>query len=584
MNDDWTRSVERSAFGALVAVLLAPVVAQGLWRPLVHVFGPAGDAGSVTSAAVAIGVAVVLVRCLRPRLAQLLSVGLGGLVATGASVSLSLGLAGLLTLLSVTVVTGLLAQRLFPRIPPSLDGLARRHKVLTSLYGVVALVSFVSVARVSIFMGDPTRVDQQVLPGEKFLETHSCLTAYVRADTLSRGGVDNLYESLWWHGAHGLPPRPVGVEDPYRPFILDYYAYPPPFLFVVAPLAPLDGDFMAQRALWFGLNGLLLAAGLWILARWIDGPNAHRVLLLAPIFFCSLPVLATLQVGNFQIAVVVLSVLAMVAFHKERESTGGALLAFTILSKISPGVLGVVLLAQRRWRSAAWSAGFGVIFLAVSVLTLGVNPIESFFTFTLPRLGSGEVFAFMDDDPFSVLTNMSPFGLPFKLQLLGLDVGDPWALGRQLGRGYSVVLVVLAILAAVRSPGDRRTQAVTWMSLLVLAALQSPFAPGYTLIALLWALTLLVVEVDTVRGGIALVLLWLGLVVVVPWSDLSLFAAHSILQSALAVGVPVWLIFRAAPSRAARRPVSGTQPCVAWYEQGTAPEGYEKVGICAIAP
>lgn len=548
---DWTRSRERAAFGALIAVLLAPVVAHGLWRPMVHVFGPAGDAGAVTSAAVAIAVAVVLVRCLRPRLAQLLSLGLGGLVAAGASVSLSLGLAGLLTLLSVAAVTGLLAQRLFPRIPSTLDGLAGRHKALTALYMAAALVAFVSVARVSIFMGDPTRVDQQMLPGEKFLETHSCLTAYIRADTLSRGGVDNLYESQWWHGAHGFPPRPAGAEDPYRPFILDYYAYPPPFLFVVAPLAPLDGDFMAQRALWFGLNGLLLAAGLWILARWIDGPNAHRVLLLAPIFFASFPVLVTLQVGNFQIAVVVLSVLAMVAFHKGRDSTGGALLAFTILSKISPGVLGVVLLAQRRWRSAAWSAGFGAIFLALSALTLGVNPIESFFTFMLPRLGSGEVFAFMDDDPFSVLTNMSPFGLPFKLQLMGLDVGDPWVLGRRLGRGYSVVLVVLAVLAAVRRPEGRRTQAVTWMSLLVLAALQSPFAPGYTLIALLWAITLLVVEVDTVRGGIALVLLWLGLVVVVPWSDLSLFAAHSIVQSALAVGVPVWLIFRAA-----RRPVS----------------------------
>lgn len=551
MTEGWTRSRERAAFGALIAVLLAPVVAHGLWRPMVHVFGPAGDAGAVTSAAVAIAVAVVLVRCLRPRLAQLLSLGLGGLVAAGASVSLSLGLAGLLTLLSVAAVTGLLAQRVFPRIPSTLDGLAGRHKALTALYMAAALVAFVSVARVSIFMGDPTRVDQQVLPGEKFLETHSCLTAYVRADTLSRGGVDNLYESQWWHGAHGFPPRPAGAEDPYRPFILDYYAYPPPFLFVVAPLAPLDGDFMAQRALWFGLNGLLLAAGLWILARWIDGPNAHRVLLLAPIFFASLPVLVTLQVGNFQIAVIVLSVLAMVAFHNGRDATGGALLAFTILSKISPGVLGVVLLAQRRWRSAAWSAGFGAIFLALSALTLGVNPIESFFTFMLPRLGSGEVFAFMDDDPFSVLTNMSPFGLPFKLQLMGLDVGDPWVLGRRLGRGYSVVLVVLAVLAAVRRPGGRRTQAVTWMSLLVLAALQSPFAPGYTLIALLWAITLLVVEVDTVRGGIALVLLWLGLVVVVPWSDLSLFAAHSIVQSTLAVGVPVWLIFRAA-----RRPVS----------------------------
>lgn len=553
MNEDWTRSRERSAFGALVVMLVAPVVAQGLWRPMVHLFGPAGDAGSVTGAAVAIGLAVVLVRRLGPRRAQRLSFAPGGLLALAATLGLGLGLAGLLTLLSVAVVAALLAQRLFPGLPPSLDGLARRHKVLTALYGLAALVSFVSVARVSIFMGDPTRVEHQVLPGEKFLETHSCLTAYVRADTLSRAGVDNLYESQWWHGSHGFPPRPAGAEDPYRPFKLDYYAYPPPFLLAMAPLAPLDEDFLAQRALWFGLNGLLLAAGLWILARWIDGPNAHRVLLLAPIFFATLPVLATLQVGNFQIAVVVLSVLAMVAFHERRESLGGALLAFTILSKISPGVLGVVLLAQRRWRSAAWSAGFGVLLLALSVLTLGVNPVASFFTFTLPRLGSGEVFAFMDDDPFSVVTNMSPFGLPFKLQLMGLDVGDPWVLAHRLGRGYSVALVVLAVLAALRRPGDRRTQAVMWMSLLVLAALQSPFAPQYTLMALLWAITLLAAEVSTRRGGIALVLLWLGLVVVVPWSNLSLFAAHSILQSALAVVVPVWLIFRSA-----RRPASAT--------------------------
>ncbi len=83
------------------------------------------------------------------------------------------------------------------------------------------------------------------------------------------------------------------------------------------------------------------------------------------------------------------------------------------------------------------------------------------------------------------------------------------------------------------------------MSLLVLAALQSPFAPGYTLIALLWAITLLATEVRTLHGGLGLVLLWLGLAVVVPWPDLSMFAAHSILQSVLAVVVPVWLIFRA---------------------------------------
>ena len=414
----------------------------------------------------------------------------------------------------------------------------------------MSLFSLTSVARTSVFMGDPTQVDRQAIPGEKFLETHSCLTAYVQADTLSRAGVDNLYDPKWWHGAGGLPPLPPGAPSPYRPFVLDYYAYPPPFLLAMAPLAPLSGDFPAQRALWFGINGLLLAAGLWIVARFIDGPNAHRVLLLAPIFFASLPVLATLQVGNFQIAVVILAVLSMVAFHRRRDAAGGALLAFAILSKISPGVLGVVLLAQRRWRSAASAAAFGLAFFALSAALLGVGPIASFLTFTLPRLGSGEVFAFLDDEPFSILTNMSLFGLPFKLQLLGLDVGDPWVLGRALIRVYTVLLTVLAVIVALRDAGDRRNQAVTWMSLLVLAALQSPFAPGYTLIGLLWALTLLATEVTTLRGGVALALLWLGLAVVIPWPDLSLFAIQSILQSTLAVAVSCWLLLRRRPARA----------------------------------
>ena len=145
---------------------------------------------------------------------------------------------------------------------------------------------------------------------------------------------------------------------------------------------------------------------------------------------------------------------------------------------------------------------------------------------------------------------MSLFGLPFKLQLMGLDIGDPWAVGQRIGRVYTVLLLILAVVAARRDPGSRRDQAVTWMSLLVLASLQSPFAPGYTLIALLWALTLLAVEVTTLRGGAALVLLWLGLAILVPWPDIATHAAHSVVQSMLAVAVPVWLILRAGRRRA----------------------------------
>lgn len=347
----------------------------------------------------------------------------------------------------------------------------------------------------------------------------------------------------------GPPTAPRGRRQsipPIRPRLLPVS---PPFLLALLPLSALEGDFAAQRALWFGLNGLLLAAALWIVARWIGGPNAHRVLLLAPIFFGSIPVLATLQVGNFQIAVVMLAVLAMVAIQRDRPATGGALLAFAILAKISPGVLGIVLLAQRRWRAVAWTAGFGALYFALSLLLIGTDPTISFLTYTLPRISSGETFAFLDDRPFSILTNMAPFGLPFKLQLMGLDVGDPWVLGRRLGHAYTVVLVVLACLA-VRRPGDRRSQALTWMSLLVLASLQSPFAPGYTAIGLLWAINLLSVEVQRFRGGVGLALLWLALTLPPPGTNLSVYIAHSMMQSALTMGAAIWLVVRAARSPA----------------------------------
>lgn len=540
MNHDATRSPERSAFGALSALLLAPVIAQGVWHPLQHVFGSAGSASAITWAALAVAAVVVLLQLVLPRRKLALSLALGSLVAVAARVAGSLGLPGLLTLICVDVATAFLVQWLLPQLPTSLDGLGKRHRLLTGLYVVLALAAVVSMARVSVFIGDPTRVDQQVVPGEKFLETHSCLTAYVHAAKLSQQRVDNLYAEQWWHGAHGLPPLPAGVENPYRPFLLDYYAYPPPFLLIMAPLAPLAGDFPAQRALWFGINGLLLAVGLWILARWVDGPGSHRVLLLAPVFLGSLPVLGTLQIGNFQIAVVMLSILAMVAFHQDRNVIGGALLAFAILSKISPGIFGIYLLAQRRFRSAAWTAGFGVFFLLLSLLLHGVSPIQSFLTYTLTRISSGEAFSFLAEGQFNVLTNMSLFGFPFKLQLLGVAVSDPWTVARRLGRIYSVVLVLLAFFAAYRQ-GDRRTQALTWMSLLVLSALQSPFAPGYVIIGLLWAITLLAVEVQRARGAVTLLVLWIVLTIV-PHLSVSLLGIFSILQSAVTIGVPIWLI------------------------------------------
>lgn len=542
-----TGSLERPAFGALWVVLLAPVLAHGLWRPLLHLGGRSGTATAVTFSALAVSGTVGVVQALRPKQTPLLSLALSGLVAVAASVGLSLGWPGLLTLLIVATVIAFFLPRLSARLPTTLDGLAKRHKLLFALYVVLALAAVTKTAQLSIFIGDPTRTNLQALPGNMFTETHSCLTAYVRAADLGGQGVDNLYEDHFWHGSHGLPPLPPEVENPYRPFHLDNFSYPPPFLLLVSPLIPLSGDFLAQRALWFGLNGLLLALGLWVVARFIDGPAAHRVLLLAPLFFGTLPLLLTLQIGNFQIATVVLSIIAMVAFDRGRLATGGAVLALTILGKVSPGILGIVLLVQRRIRSAAITAGFGVVFVALCVLRFGTSPIKSFVTYALPRLSSGKAFPFMATE-VGILTNMSPFGFPFKLHFLGLDVGDPWHLARRIAQLYTLALILLATVAA-RRQGDRRDQVVTWMALLVLAALQSPFAPGYVMIGLLWATTLLAVEVHRARDGLGLVLLWLLMLFVPPGLRPVTLAVQSMVQTVAIIGVSVWLIVRRPRSR-----------------------------------
>lgn len=534
---------ERPAFVAFAALLLAPFVAQGAWRPLEHVFGPAGSAPLITGSALVIA-AIAALLSWRVRGQPLWRHTLaGGLAAAALSAVLSLGVAGALTLLIVAASMAALTAWLAPRLPPALDGLAAQNRALAVVYGLAALSTVVAVARVSVFIGDPTAVELQAVPGEKFTETHSCLTAYVRASELANEGADNLYADPWWYGSLGLPPRPEGAPDPWRPFDLDNFSYPPTFLLITAPLTPLEGDFLAQRALWFGLNGLLGALGVWTVARWIEGRAAHRVLLLAPLLLGSLPVLLTLQVGNFHLAAMVFALLAMVALDRGHAAAGGGLLALTILSKISPGILGVVMLVQRRFREAAMAASFGVVLLGISVAVFGMNPVTSFVTYVLPRLSSGAAFPHMDT-PAGIATNMAPFGLPFKMRVLGFDVGDPWQVGPLFARGYTVVLLVLAV-AAARRLGDRRDQAIRWMALLTLAAMQSPFSPAYSTIALLWATTLLATEVRRTWHAIGLVALWPAILIVPQGLDLVEQSLLSIFHTGVTVGLSTWLVLRA---------------------------------------
>ena len=92
------------------------------------------------------------------------------------------------------------------------------------------------------------------------------------------------------------------------------------------------------------VQGALLATGFVLVARWIGGPEGRRAGLLSPLAFVAVGTFSGLQFGNAQIAMIALSVIAMMAFEERRPALGGAMLAFAVVSKLSPGLLLLVLL------------------------------------------------------------------------------------------------------------------------------------------------------------------------------------------------------------------------------------------------
>ncbi|PRP90215.1 hypothetical protein ENSA5_66760 [Enhygromyxa salina] len=540
-------SPERLALAALWALILAPVVAHGLWRPLIVGLGSSGESGWITIAALVVAAAAVGGRWLGPARAWLRWVIPGAAAILAAPIVGQTGpgiAAAALTLLAVAGFSTATLPLMIARTPPLLDGLARRKRGATALVALLGILAVVQTARVSTFIGDPDRVDGSAVPLVERYDYHACVTAYVQAAKLADARVDNLYEADWWpsigHSATG-----EAQAEAYAPFDLDAFAYPPQFLLVPRVVIALSDEFSVQRALWFGAGGLWLAFGLWFVAGWIGETDARagiRALMLGPLIWIAPPVMVTLQLGNVHMAVVVAAVVGMIAFERERPALGGALLAFAILAKISPGLLGIVLLAQRRWREALWTAGFGLGWTLLALLVFGPAPFEAFVTYELPRLSSGEALEFFTSVPEEVASNLAPFGVPFKLEALGLTIDDAWASAAMVGSVFSLAVVGLSIGAGLRG-GDRRVQVGLWLAVLTLGGLRSPFAPPYAGFAALWLLSLWAAEV---RGLRSLVLIVAGFVLLLGLPPMPMVAmlSVSLVQQLALLGLVVWFIVR----------------------------------------
>ena len=365
----------------------------------------------------------------------------------------------------------------------------RRARLVMS----IALIGLAAVLllRLSSFMFDPTQKRHSMMPGNPTLSLHSCLSAYIAAaDRLGEPGSPLYAPESYPRQAH-LVGRGISIGA----FEQDKYEYPPPFLLLPKALLLISRDFVVLRAVWFVLSLVAVLVAMGSVAVWLGGKEGLAVAVLTPFCWASFIHLITLQMGNVQFVLFAASIAAMVAFDRNRPALGGALLAFAICTKIYPGLLCLVLLMQRRFRELLMVLGFALFYCAVFVALFGLSPFREFLFFQLPRLLSGEAFAFFKETIESKAANGSIFGLPYRLQLLGL-VQNPDAIAPSLNRLYGFALLLFSGWVtwwAHRQVGQDRplprvTCAILWIALLNLAALQAPFAPSYTRLGTLWAL------------------------------------------------------------------------------------------------
>ncbi len=437
-------------------------------------------------------------------------------------------------------------------LPARLDGTAQRYPLRAGLIGAIALLMVVQTARMA---GNRVHPDQPItiLTGNPLVTRHECGTAYFHAVELNDRGVENLYSTEYY-------PALNREAEPYTDIegleVGDAYQYPPQFLLLPKLLLTFTSNYPTLRYIWFALQFLGIGAVFLLLAHGIGGSAGGWAALLAPWVIASPAALYAYQYTQFYFAAIALAIAGMLAFEKKKNVLGGALLAFAIVGKIFPGILGVLLLAQKRWKAAAWTFGFGRIYTVAALDLLGPAPFRAFLGYQLPRMQSFEAFAFLEIWPEVrielIASNLAPYGQIIRLGEMGVP-GMTAGVASACNTLFALSLAALTWFAARRTV-SRVHRAQVWLGILGLASMVSPAAWGeYTCLPALWLLTLLAADgtVSRVRAAVyelcAVFFYFLPGIIPTRMLTLPILAyAMSSITFALLIGLQVWVLVRRA--------------------------------------
>lgn len=195
---------------------------------------------------------------------------------------------------------------------------------------------------------------------------------YVAGLMLRRG--EDIYD---WNLMHNVAQQELGADIGRS---LGFW-YPPPLAIAMAPMSLLP--YRLAYRLWVLGEQVCLFTSLVLLARTSKALGKWGLPLLVAVAANMWPVYLAIMIGQVNMLILLVLCLALYLARENRFMAAGVVLGLGAMIKLSPALLVVFFLLQRRWRVAT-GAFLSVAALTVaSVLIAGPQSIGSFFQASL---------------------------------------------------------------------------------------------------------------------------------------------------------------------------------------------------------
>jgi hypothetical protein len=166
-----------------------------------------------------------------------------------------------------------------------------------------------------------------------------------------------------------------------------FYAYPPQFALVFAPLALLTP--LAAKIVWVGASLALFAVALYLVVTMAyRGTDRSVTVLLVAVALLSFPLVEDTYDGQSNELLFFLLVATFALVERGKGYAAGLFLGFAIAIKLTPLAVAGLLLLRREWRTFVMASVVAIALTLVTAARLGFDVLWHYFVSDMPRLNA----------------------------------------------------------------------------------------------------------------------------------------------------------------------------------------------------